>query len=447
MKAMRRRIALPKHCVRNPREPSCFAKLWSAHASSRRFSTLRPYWVNITSRFRDDEEARGLRDYSRRLVWRVSEVAQRRTPLYDEHVRLGAKMVPFAGWLMPVQYTSIVAEHQAVRNDVGMFDISHMGQLLVDGAAAGDWLNTMLTNNINKLDVGMGQYTFLLNERGGIIDDLIVYRIGEQKFLLIVNAARTEADFAWLQKHLPAVAAAVSAANTVQIDNRSANFGGVAIQGPRVVELFRAVFGEDVQPPSRNEIVDVPFDATTVSVARTGYTGEDGIEVFFRATDAVKLWNTALEKGKPLGIKPCGLGARDTLRLEMCYPLNGSDLSPDRNPIEAGLGFFVDLTKPRFIGRDALFKAKQIGPREKLVPFRMKEKGPPPRPHYAVFENGERIGEVTSGTLSPSLNWGVGMAYVSTARAKIGAQIEIEIRGQKFPAIIEKKPLYKKSES
>jgi aminomethyltransferase len=401
--------------------------------------------VNINSPFRNDEEAGGLRDYFRRLAWRVSEVAQRKTPLYDEHVRLGAKMVPFSGWLMPVQYTGIVTEHQAVRNGVGVFDISHMGQFIVGGAGAGDWLNTMLTNNINKLDVGTGQYSFLLNERGGIIDDLIVYRIGDQNFLLVVNAARTEADFAWLQKHLPAVAAAVSAANTVQIDNRSANFGGVAIQGPRVVELFRAVFGENVQPPSRNEIVDVPFDATTVSVARTGYTGEDGIEVFFAATDAVKLWNAALEKGKPFGIKPCGLGARDTLRLEMCYPLNGSDLSPERNPIEAGLGFFVDLAKPNFIGRDALLKTKEIGPREKLVPFRMKDKGPPPRPHYAVFENGERIGEVTSGTLSPSLNWGVGMAYVSTAHAKIGAEIAIEIRGQRFPAIIEKKPLYKKS--
>jgi aminomethyltransferase len=221
----------------------------------------------------------------------------------------------------------------------------------------------------------------------------------------------------------------------------------VAIQGPRVVELFRAVFGENVQPSSRNAIVDFPFDATTVSVARTGYTGEDGIEVFFRATDAVKFWNATLEKGKPFGIKPCGLGARDTLRLEMCYPLNGSDLSPDRNPIEAGLGFFVDLEKSNFIGRDVLLETKEKGPREKLVPFRMKEKGPPPRPHYAVFENGERIGEVTSGTLSPSLNWGVGMAYVSTARAKIGAQIEIEIRGQKFQAIIQKKPLYRKSPS
>ncbi len=385
----------------------------------------------------------------------MTEIAPRKTPLYDAHVRLGAKMVPFAGWLMPIQYTGIVAEHQAVRNDVGIFDISHMGQLLVDGAAAGEWLNTMLTNNINKLDVGMGQYTFLINERGGIIDDLIVYRIGEQKFLLIVNAARAEEDFAWLDGHcevghasgLPNSGDRKLDACATMLTNRSAEFGAVAIQGPRVVELFRAVFGENVHPPSRNAIVDVPFDGTMVSVARTGYTGEDGIEVFFRATDAVKFWNATLEKGKPFGIKPCGLGARDTLRLEMCYPLNGSDLSPERNPIEAGLGFFVDLAKPNFIGRDVLLSTKENGPRERLVPFRMKEKGPPPRPHYAVFENGKRIGEVTSGTLSPSLNWGVGMAYVSAAHAKIGAEIAIEIRGQRFPAVIEKKPLYKKSAS
>ena len=367
-----------------------------------------------------------------------------RTPLCEEHVRLGGRMVPFAGWLMPVQYTSIVEEHQAVRNNVGIFDISHMGQLIVDGVDAREWLNAMLTNNVGKLDVGTGQYTFLLNERGGIIDDLIVYRIDDVKFLLVVNAARTDEDFAWLQGHLPAVAAAVSAANAVRIENRSADFGGVAIQGPRIAELFHALFGANTDLPSRNSIADFPFDGTTVSVARTGYTGEDGIEVFFRAPDAVKFWNAALEKGKAFGIKPCGLGARDTLRLEMCYPLNGSDLSPERNPIEAGLGFFVDLTKSNFIGRDVLLETKEKGPRAKLVPFRMKEKGPPPRPHYAVFENGERIGEVTSGTLSPSLNWGVGMAYVSTTRAKIGAQIDIEIRGQKFPATIEKKPLYKK---
>jgi aminomethyltransferase len=367
----------------------------------------------------------------------VTQGEYNKTPLYDEHVRLGARMVSFAGWLMPVQYTSIVEEHQAVRNNVGIFDISHMGQLIVEGASACEWLNTMLTNNVAKLDVGTGQYTFLLNDRGGIIDDLIVYRIGQQKFLLVVNAARANEDFAWLQGHLPA-------ANAVPLVNRSADFGGVAIQGPRIAELFRALFGTNADIPPRNSIADFPFEGTTVSIARTGYTGEDGIEVFFRATDAVKFWNAALEKGKTFGIKPCGLGARDTLRLEVCYPLNGSDLSPERNPIEAGLGFFVDLTKPNFIGRDVLLETKEKGPRERLVPFRMKEKGAPPRPHYGVFENGERIGEVTSGTLSPSLNWGVGMAYVSTARAKIGAQIDIEIRGQKFPATIEKKPIYKK---
>ncbi len=383
----------------------------------------------------------------------MSEGAPKKTPLYDEHVRLSAKMVPFAGWLMPVQYTSIVEEHQAVRNNVGIFDISHMGQFVVDGAGAREWLNTMLTNNIDKLDLGMGQYTFLLNERGGIIDDLIVYRIEEQKFLLVVNAARTDEDFTWLQEHLKEgrspdrPSGGLATAAPCKLTNRSAEFGGVAIQGPRIAELFHALFGKDVELPPRNHIVDLTVDGMAVSVARTGYTGEDGIEVFFRATDAEKFWKAALEAGKPFEIKPCGLGARDTLRLEMCYPLNGSDLSLERNPIEAGLGFFVDLTKPNFIGRDVLLETKEKGPREKLVPFRMKEKGPPPRPHYIVFENGERIGEVTSGTLSPSLNWGLGMAYVSAAHAKIGAEIDVEIRGQKFPAIIEKKPLYKKSTS
>ena len=380
----------------------------------------------------------------------MTEAAQKRTPLYDEHVRLGAKIVPFAGWLMPVQYTSIVEEHQAVRNNVGIFDISHMGQFVVERSDARAWLNTMLTNNIDKLDIGTGQYTFLLNEGGGIIDDLIVYRIGDQRFLLVVNAARTDEDFAWLDGHLkwgPSLDRPSGGRETAaprKLTNRSANFGGVAIQGPRVAELFHALFGDNVDLPPRNHIVDLPFDGTNLSVARTGYTGEDGVEVFFRASDAIKFWNAALEKGERLGIKPCGLGARDTLRLEMCYPLNGSDLSPQRNPIEAGLGFFVDLAKSRFIGRDALLQTKESGPQEKLVSFRMKEKGPPPRPHYAVFENGERIGEVTSGTLSPSLNWGVGMAYVSASRAKIGGQIEIEIRERKFPATIEKKPLYKK---
>jgi len=358
----------------------------------------------------------------------VTETAEKKTPLYDEHVRLGAKMVPFGGWLMPVQYTSIVEEHQAVRNNVGIFDISHMGQFIVDGAAAAAWLNKMLTNNIDKLDVSQGQYTFLLNDAGGIIDDLIVYRIAEKKFLLVVNASRAEDDFEWLDRHRP---------ENLRLGDRSAHFGGVAIQGPRVTELF-------VDLPPRNHIVDVDLEGMSVSIARTGYTGEDGVEVFFGAGDAVKFWNAVSAHGEKVGIKPCGLGARDTLRLEMCYPLNGSDLSPERNPIEAGLAFFVDLNKPEFVGRDVLVDAKQNGPGEKLIAFRMTGKGPPPRPHYGVFAGGSRIGEVTSGTLSPSLNYGIGMAYVAAASAKPGTEIEIEVRGTRFPATIEKKPLYKK---
>jgi aminomethyltransferase len=381
----------------------------------------------------------------------VSDTPPKTTPLYQEHVRRGARIIPFGGWLMPVHYTSIVEEHQAVRNNVGMFDISHMGQFLIEGVAAGQWLNCMLTNNIEKLGIGTGQYTFLLNEHAGIIDDLIVYRTGDHKFLLVVNAARTEEDFTWLAKHKegratdrPGDLETATPWEEVSLTNRSASFGGVAIQGPRVIDLFHTVLDRDVELPPRNHLADFDLDGMRIAIARTGYTGEDGVEVFFPAKDATRFWDLVLTEGEKFGIKPCGLGARDTLRLEMCYPLNGSDLSPAHNPIEAGLGFFVDLTKANFIGREVLQRTKESGPAQKLVPFRMQGKGPPPRPHYAVFSNGQRVGEVTSGTLSPSLNYGIGMAYVSAPQPKVGTQIDIEIRGQKFPATVEKKPLYKK---
>lgn len=366
----------------------------------------------------------------------MSDAAQRKTPLYDEHVRLGGKMISFGDWIMPVQYSGIMDEHQAVRKNVGVFDISHMGQLTATGPQAGAWLNEMLTNNIDKLEVGTGQYTFLLNERGGIIDDLIVYRTAPEEFLLVVNASRTDEDFAWLTKHLE---------NKAELQNRSADYGGLAIQGPRIIELLQALVGQEAELPARNQIKEFDYDGIQLSIARTGYTGEDGVEVFFPADAAAKVWNDVLTKGKELGIRPCGLGARDTLRLEMCYPLNGSDLSPEHNPIEAGLGFFVDLKKPKFIGREVLAQAKESGTANRLIPFRMKGKGPPPRPHYSVWRDGEKVGEVTSGTLSPSLNEGIGMAYVASAHAKTGSELEIEIRGQRLPAVIEKKPFYKKS--
>jgi len=345
-------------------------------------------------------------------------------------------MVPFGGWLMPVQYTSILEEHQTVRNKVGVFDISHMGEITANGPRAGEWLNTLLTNNISRLEVGSGQYTLLLNETAGIIDDLIVYRIALEEFLLVVNASRIDDDFDWLRSHL---------ASGVQLQNRSEEYAALAIQGPRTVDLFQALFGTERQPPAHNQIAQFDLGDVKLWVARTGYTGEDGVEIFLPAERAARVWKDVLATGGPLGIRACGLGSRDTLRLEMCYPLNGSDLSTERNPIEAGLGFFVDLDKPNFTGREELLRIKKDGPRRRLIPFRMKGKGPPPRPHYAVWHDGEAIGEVTSGTLSPSLNYGIGMAYVSTQHAKSGNELEIEIRSQKFIATIEKKPLYKKS--
>jgi aminomethyltransferase len=366
----------------------------------------------------------------------VTVGALKTTALEEEHAKLGAKMVPFGGWLMPVQYSSIVEEHRAVRKALGIFDISHMGQFVVSGGGGGDWLDTMLTNNVAKLAAGEGQYTFLLNESSGIIDDMILYRTGEEEFLLVVNASKIDEDLNWLKNHQP---------SAVSVSNRSGNFGAVAIQGPRANEFFDRWIGGEA--PQRNQIADFQKFGSTISFARTGYTGEDGFEVFFPANIAAQVWQSVSSTGAQFGIKPCGLGARDTLRLEMCYPLNGSDLTAERNPLEAGLGFFVDLEKPSFIGRAKLMETKMKGPRERLVALRMNGKGPPPRPHYLVFHNGSRVGELTSGTLSPSLNVGIGMGYVSAASAKVGTPLEVEIRGQKFPATIEKKPLYKKSSS
>ncbi len=350
-------------------------------------------------------------------------------------MRLGGKIVEFGGWQMPVQYSSIMEEHHTVRNDVGVFDISHMGQLLVHGPKAAPWLNRLLTNNVDRLATGESQYTFLLNEQGGVIDDLIVYRYTDDKYLLVVNAAKTSEDFAWMQAHLE---------DGVIFENQSADYAGLAVQGPKSVQLYDVFFDGRHSRPARNEIKKIECDSTMLLISSTGYTGEDGFEIFFPAQDAKRIWNLILEKGAPFGIKPCGLGARDTLRLEMCYPLNGSDLSPQHTPLEAGLSIFVDLQKDEFIGRDALLKQRADGVPRRLVPFKMKEKSPPPRPHYPLFKNGRQISEIASGTLSPTLNAGIGMAYVPTEFARINEEIEVDIRGRRFVATIEKKPLHRK---
>ncbi len=363
-----------------------------------------------------------------------AESVLKKTPLHDEHVRLGAKMVDFGGWSMPVQYTGILDEHHAVRDNLGVFDISHMGQFFVEGATAAAWLNGLLTNNVDRLSVGECQYTLLLNDQGGVIDDLIVYRIGDARYLLVVNASKIDEDYAWIQAHL---------AGGVKLENRSDEFAGLAVQGPRSAQLFDAFFQGKYSRPARNEILAIEIDGECYYIARTGYTGEDGFEVFCPASRAVKSWGDILRKGAEFGIKPCGLGARDTLRLDMCYPLNGNDLAADTTPLEAGLSIFVDLQKPEFIGRESLAQQKQAGVKRRLVPFKMTGASPPPRSHYAVYKGDQKIAETTSGTLSPTLKIGIGMAYIPTEFARINEQIDIEIRGKRFPAAIEKKPLHR----
>jgi len=357
----------------------------------------------------------------------------KRTPLHAEHVRLGGKMIGFGGWDMPVQYTGIMDEHHAVRKALGVFDISHMGQFFAKGAGAAAWLNTMLTNNVSRLAVGQGQYTILLNERGGVIDDLIIYRIADTEWLLVVNAAKIDEDFAWMQPRVPA---------GVTLENRSDEFFGLALQGPRAAEWFSKFTGGK-SAPARNGIVQLGVGGIPLFLGRTGYTGEDGFEVFGPAADAVRILSDVLATGAEFGIKPCGLGARDTLRMEMCYPLNGNDLSPDRTPIEAGLGFFVDLDKGDFTGRTVLAGQKAGGVKQRLAAFKMIGATPPPRSHYAVWKDGAQIGETCSGGLSPTLGCGIGLAYLPVGFAKPGTAIEIDIRGRRFPAQVEKKPLHR----
>lgn len=361
----------------------------------------------------------------------MSDSAVKSTPLADKHLSLGAKMVPFAGWNMPVQYTGILDEHKAVREACGVFDISHMGQFLVSGANAAAWLNSMLTNDINKLDVAQGQYSIMLNEKAGVIDDLILYRSEPDTFFVVVNASKIDEDYAWLIAHKPA---------DVCLENHSDDYVGLAVQGPLSSEVFAKVIPGVTLPP-RNGIANVTLDGQDLVICRTGYTGEDGFEFFCPAADGVA-W---LEAFIDAGAKPCGLGARDSLRLEMCYPLNGSDLSPEKTPLEAGLGFFCALDTD-FIGVEILRDQKANGLSQRLVALEYTDKGAPPRSHYKVhIPGGDAIGELTSGVLSPSMMKGIAMAYLPIDYAKVGTSLEIDVRGKKFPAIVVKKPFYKKA--
>lgn len=350
-----------------------------------------------------------------------------RTALHSLQKALEARFVNFGGWEMPVQFTSILDEHRAVRTACGVFDISHMGEIFVSGPASFGWLQRLLANDLAKCPEGSSQYTFLLNERGGVLDDLIVYRLGDEDFLLLVNAAKIAEDAAWLEGHHQ---------DGVILDNRSEAMSALAVQGPDAPDVFRKIFGDEM--PARSTFRALKKNHSEVLAAGTGYTGETGFELFFPNALAEELWTSLLAAGA----KPCGLGARDTLRLEMCYPLNGADLSPERTPLEAGLGMFVAMDKPDFIGGAALRAQKANGLPSRLAALRMTEKSPPPRPHYAVLADDQKIGETSSGALSPSLGQGIALAYLPPDFAKPGQTLEVDIRGKKFAAVVEKKPFY-----
>ncbi|MGD0744906.1 MAG: glycine cleavage system aminomethyltransferase GcvT [Verrucomicrobiota bacterium] len=373
----------------------------------------------------------------------------KRTALFPTHQKLGAKLIDFGGWEMPVQYTSIVEEHLAVRNAAGIFDISHMGEVTASGAAAAEFLNLILTNDIRRLAPGEGQYTLMCNERGGVIDDLYAYRLSGEVYLLIINASRIEADVAWLQSQ----AAKFPRRAELRLTDASHNYAAVAVQGPRVSEFINGCLpGVSVSAMRVNAVTDLKknqiggfrFENHSVLVSRTGYTGEDGFEIVGSDEAVEHVWDNILTAGRPFGIKPCGLGARDTLRTEVCYPLYGHELDEDTTPIEAGLGFFVVLDKGEFVGRPVLAGQKANGPGKRLVAFKMTGKSAPPRPQYPIWSNGAKAGVVTSGTQSPSLGVGIGMGYVPPERAKPDTEIEIEIRGKRFAAVVVPKPIYRK---
>jgi aminomethyltransferase len=344
-----------------------------------------------------------------------------RTPLYERHRALDARMVPFAGWEMPVQYEGVIQEHRAVRADCGVFDVSHMGELEVEGPRANELLQSLLANDLDKVEPGGAQYTLLTNERGGIVDDLIAYRLEPGRFLLIVNAANREADFQWLkEREIPGS----------DVRDVSDEYALLAVQGPRSIERL----GLDDAPAFTFAMREL--DGIECMVNRTGYTGERGVELMVPAEEAEALWDRVLERGAI----PCGLGARDTLRLEVCYPLHGNDIGPDTDAISAGLGWVCALDK-EFTGADKLRRIKEAGAERKLVAFVIEESAVP-RQGMAVAGGGE----VTSGTHSPMLDRGIGMGYVPAAQAEPGTELTIDVRGRGRRARVVEKPIYKREE-
>jgi aminomethyltransferase len=358
----------------------------------------------------------------------VSEETLRRTPLYERHAELGAKLVPFAGWEMPVTYEGIREEHSAVRTHAGMFDVSHMGEVEVEGPGALAFLQRVLSNDVAKIEIGGAQYSCLCNEEGGALDDLFTYRLGGDRYLIVTNSANHASDLAWLGRW--------SRGFDVAVRDVADRYAMLAVQGPHARAIVTSALG--IALPNRMRVATARIGGRPALACGTGYTGEDGVELLIDPEIAPAIWAELLDAG----VVPCGLGARDTLRLEVCFHLHGNDLTPERNPIEAGLGWCC-AEGTGFIGAEVVAQARREGTTEVLVPFKIEGAGIP-REGNPVMRGDEQVGTVTSGTFSPSLELGIGMAYVRADLAEPGAEIEIDVRGKRRPARVASKPLYQR---
>lgn len=362
----------------------------------------------------------------------------KRTPLFEVYKEFGAKTVDFGGWELPVQFSSIKEEHEAVRTRAGLFDVSHMGEVEVKGKDSLSYLQKIVTNDVAKLQDGGAQYTAMCYENGGTVDDLLVYKIADEHYLLVINAANIEKDYKWLVNH---------ADGDVQLKNLSETTAQLALQGPAALKVLQQLTKTDLSIIGTFKFQnDVEICGKKALISRTGYTGEDGFEIYCRTEDAVMLWREILTTGEKEGegVLPCGLGARDTLRFEATLALYGQELSPDISPLEAGIGFAVKLTKnANFIGKEALLKQKEQGLPRKLVGIEMIDRGIP-RHGYPVFIGEQQIGEVTTGTQSPTLKKNIGLALLQTAYSKFDQEIEVEIRGKRIKAKVVSTPFYKR---
>jgi aminomethyltransferase len=355
----------------------------------------------------------------------------KRTPLYEEHLALGARMVDFAGWEMPVQYAGIIEEHKAVRERAGIFDVSHMAEFRFFGFEAKDALQRIVANDLDKIDeLGTALYSVMCDEDGGIIDDLIVYHTGDLEYLIIANASNRDTDWEWITSHLPE--------EGVEAADESDRTALIAVQGPQALHVIGELAGDGWEPPARFTIAEAGLDTVPTLVARTGYTGEDGVEILCHVSQAPALWRALLSFAE---VAPCGLGARDTLRLEMGYPLYGSDMDRGVDPVSAGLGWTLGLSKGDFIGREAIVRIKEHAPDRKLVGLTVRDGVP--RHGFSVLHEGTEVGKVASGTYSPTLGHGIATAYVPVELASPGTELEVAIRRKTAAAVVTRPPFVK----